>query len=234
MLRQTERFVRAERSDLQRLNWQFQVVNRAGRRRKVPYIIHRAIKKNKLGHILLDEPKVPLASQVRDVVHAASDQIVNGNDFVAPLQQQVHQMRAEKPRAASHHRRGLMVLGFAFLRVAHIKRQDPSRFLTRLLGSCPWGPLHLAPVPSKTTGIVRQRIFKSSHNDQLSIYSKSSRTQSVKSCTSLRPLTCQRQVSPGLTLRRRRCARSSNRLTSSTGRGRGPTRLISPRTTFTN
>ena len=85
MLRQTERLVCAERSDFQRLNWQFQVVDRAGWRRKVPDIIHRAIQKNKLGHILLDEPKAPVASQVRDVVHAASDEIVNDNDFVAPL-----------------------------------------------------------------------------------------------------------------------------------------------------
>ena len=45
----------------------------------------------------------------------------------------------------------------------------------------------------------------------------------------LRPLTCHKQVRPGFTLSRRRCARSSNRLTSSTGSGRGPTRLISPR-----
>src|SRR5438132_560469 len=62
---------------------------------------------------------------------------------------------------------------------------------------------YLAPVPSKTTGIVRKRILKSSHNDQLSMYSRSSRTQSRKSCTLLRPLTCHRHVSPGLTLRRR-------------------------------
>ena len=64
------------------------------------------------------------------------------------------------------------------------------------------------------------------------MYSRSRRTQSLKSVTLLRPLICQRQVKPGLTLKRRRCARSSNRRTSSTGSGRGPTRLISPRRTF--
>src|SRR5207249_5928430 len=36
-------------------------------------------------------------------------------------------------------------------------------------------------------------------------------------------------LKPGFTLRRRRCARSLKRFTSSTGNGRGPTRLISPR-----
>src|SRR5881394_142171 len=91
---------------------------------------------------------------------------------------------------------------------------------------------HLAPAPTKTTGTVRQRILQSSQSDQLSMYSRSRRTQSRKLVTLLRPLTCQRQVSPGFTERRRRCARSSKRCTSSTGRGRGPTRLISPSSTF--
>src|SRR5437762_2828252 len=133
MPRQTERFMCPERSNLQRLNWQFQVVNRAGWRREVPDIIHGAIEKNKLGHILLDEAKVPVPSQVRDVVHAASDEIVNRNNLMAPPQQQVHQMRAEKPRSAGHHRGGLLVPGFGFLRVAYIQRHDGSGFLTGVL-----------------------------------------------------------------------------------------------------
>src|SRR5438034_10938248 len=74
-----------------------------------------------------------------------------------------------------------------------------------------------APVPASTIGMVRQRILRSSQRDQLSIYSKSKRTHSLKSLTLLRPLTCQRHVSPGLTLKRRRWAGSSKRWTSSTG-----------------
>ena len=77
-------------------------------------------------------------------------------------------------------------------------------------------------MPASTAGKVRDRILKSSQIDQLSIYSRSSRTQSLKSETLLRPLICHRQVSPGLTLSRRRCAKSLNRLTSFTGSGRGP------------
>src|SRR5881628_1873197 len=93
---------------------------------------------------------------------------------------------------------------------------------------------YLAPAPVSTIGTVRQRILRSSHSDQLSMYSRSSRTQSRKSEILLRPLICQRQVKPGLTLSRRRWARSLKRLTSSTGKGRGPTRLISPRKTLKN
>ena len=37
---------------------------------------------------------------------------------------------------------------------------------------------YLAPVPFRTTGTVRERILMSSHSDQLSIYSRSSRTHS--------------------------------------------------------
>src|ERR1051325_6358577 len=121
MPRQAERLVGAKRSYLQRLDWQFQVVNRACWRRKVPDVIHRAIEKYKFGDILLNEPKVPVASQVRHVVHSARDEIVNGDDFMAPLQQQVHQMRAEKTRTAGHHRGGSLLPGSAFLRVAHNK-----------------------------------------------------------------------------------------------------------------
>src|ERR1041385_3583884 len=52
--------------------------------------------------------------------------------------------------------------------------------------------------------MVRQRILTSSQSDQLSMYSRSRRTQSRKSRTLFRPLTCQRQGRPGLTLRGRR------------------------------
>src|SRR6266704_2948973 len=57
---------------------------------------------------------------------------------------------------------------------------------------------HFAPVPARTTGTVRQRIFRSSQKDQLSIYSRSRRTQSRKSAPLLWPLVCHRQVWPGL------------------------------------
>src|SRR5258706_14545941 len=48
----------------------------------------------------------------------------------------------------------------------------------------------------------------------------------------LRPDTCQRQVNPGLTLKRRFCHDSSMRSASGTDNGRGPTMLISPRSTI--
>ena len=54
--------------------------------------------------------------------------------------------------------------------------------------------VYFAPHPKRTTGIVRSRIFTSIHSDQLSMYSRWSRTQSAKLLIRFRPCTCQRQV----------------------------------------
>src|ERR1700683_1815748 len=54
-------------------------------------------------------------------------------------------------------------------------------------GLMPGWENHLAPDPLRTIGIAPHKIFRWSHSDQLSIYSRSSRTQSLKSETSLRP-----------------------------------------------
>src|SRR5437773_10884872 len=61
-----------------------------------------------------------------------------------------------------------------------------------------------APDPFSTAGIVLIRILKSSHKDHLSIYCRSSCIHLSKEIE-LRPLTCHRQVRPGLTVKRRLC-----------------------------
>ena len=50
---------------------------------------------------------------------------------------------------------------------------------------------HRPPRPRSTAGTVASRIFRSSHSDQWSMYSRSSRTHSLKSSISFRPRTCQ-------------------------------------------
>src|SRR5262245_14639835 len=89
------------------------------------------------------------------------------------------------------------------------------------------------PVPHITTQAVRIRILKSSHSDQLSIYSRSILTHSSKLQILFLPLTCQRQVIPGLMLSFRLC-QNSYRSSSCRKAGRGPTRLISPLSTLHN
>src|SRR6185369_6868449 len=110
----------------------------------MPDIINWAIEKNELSHILLDEPKVPAPGQVRDVVHGARNEIVDGDDLVPSLEQQVHQMRAKKPRAAGHNGHRMPVAGFAFVRFTHIRRQGPAPFITTVLGPLPGATPYLA------------------------------------------------------------------------------------------
>ena len=74
------------------MNREFQIINRTGGRGEVPDVVHRAVQEDELGHILLDEFEIPVAGQVRDVVHAAGDEIINANDAVAAREQQVSEM----------------------------------------------------------------------------------------------------------------------------------------------
>ena len=73
----------------------------------MPDVIHRLVQEKKLGDVLQDEFEVRVAAQVRDVVHAAGDEIVNGDDPVAARQQQVGQVRAEKAGGAGDDGGGL-------------------------------------------------------------------------------------------------------------------------------
>ena len=63
-----------------------------------------------------------------------------------------------------------------------------------------------APRDSRTAGTVRKQIWMSCQSDQVSMYSRSSFIHWSKEMSD-RPLTCQVQVMPGFTLRRRRCQR---------------------------
>jgi len=96
----------AERADLQGLDRQFEIINRAGGRGEMPDIIHRAFEKNKFGHVLLDEFEIRVAAEVRDVVHAASDKIINADDLVAARNEQVGQVRAKEAGGAGDDGRG--------------------------------------------------------------------------------------------------------------------------------
>ena len=66
----------------------------------MPDEIHRSLEKNKLGDVLLDEFEIRIAAEMRDVVHAAGDKIINADDPVATRQQQVGEVRAEKAGGA--------------------------------------------------------------------------------------------------------------------------------------
>ena len=182
--REAERLVRAERADFQGLNRQLQIINRAGGRREMPDEIHRPFEKNKLGNVLLDELEIRIAAEVRDVVHAAGDKIVNADDLVAARNEEVGQVRAEKTGSAGDDGRGLFL--FQNVKWLNLRRGKVIETIQRFNHETMRGS-HFAPVVVKTAGMVRSRILTSSQSDQLSMYSRSSRTQSLKSEIWLRP-----------------------------------------------
>ena len=51
----------------------------------------------KFGHVVLDEAEALVADQVRDVVRRAGDEVVHADDRVALVEQEIAEMRAEKP-----------------------------------------------------------------------------------------------------------------------------------------
>src|SRR6185436_3440429 len=67
VLGQPQGLVRAERTDLERLDRKLQIVHGAGRRGEVPHVVDRPLQETELGDLLLDEPKARITGQVVDV-----------------------------------------------------------------------------------------------------------------------------------------------------------------------
>ena len=210
--------MRAQRADLERLDRELQVVNGAGGRREMKYVVHAAGQINVLRHVVMDELEVRVAGQVGDVVGIARKQIVDGDDAMAFGQKAVRKMRAEKARATGDDRDRGEEVGVMTLSDS----QNSCRRATKKRGQA----TYFAPKPVRTTGTVRARILRSSQSDQLSMYWRSSFIHWSKPMW-LRPLICQMQVRPGFIERRRRC-QGSYCWTSLGMGGRGPTRLMSP------
>ena len=103
MFGQAERLMGAQGANFEGLDRQFQVINRAGGRSEMPDVIHRPVKKNELGYVLLDEPEMGVAGQMVDVVFGAGDEVINAYDFVAAREQQIGQVGAEEAGGAGDH-----------------------------------------------------------------------------------------------------------------------------------
>ena len=98
--RQTQGFVRAQRPHLQRLNGQFEVVDRARGGSKVQHCVQRSIEVEILCHVLLDKAKALVSREVLNVPRAARNQVVHGDDLVSLAEEPVTQMRSEEPGTA--------------------------------------------------------------------------------------------------------------------------------------
>ena len=95
--------MRPERADLQRLDGKFQVVRRAGGRGEMQHGVHVAGDIDDAGHVLTGEAEARMREQVGDVRFGAGEEIIEAEDVPAPFEEQVAQMRAEKPCPAGYH-----------------------------------------------------------------------------------------------------------------------------------
>ena len=75
-----------ERADLQRLDRQLQVVDRAGRAGKVEHEVHFALDVDVARHVVADELELAV-TQVADVRQIAGPQVVDADDRVAAIEQ---------------------------------------------------------------------------------------------------------------------------------------------------
>src|SRR5258707_12602564 len=99
---QTQSLVSAEGAHLQSLDRQFQVINRAGRRSKMPNVIHRTAEEQKLGNILLHEFEVRVACQVRNIIDATCNKVVDGDHKVPAFKQEIDEVGSQETGAAGH------------------------------------------------------------------------------------------------------------------------------------
>ena len=92
---ESERLVRAQGADLERLNRQLQIVDRTCRAGPVEHVVHRSVEIEILGHVHLDERELAIG-QVGDVRDVASNEIVDADDGVAAIEKRFGEVRADE------------------------------------------------------------------------------------------------------------------------------------------
>ena len=86
----------------------------------MPDVIDWDIEKEEFGDVLFDELEIFVAAKMRDVVDAAGNEVVDGNDFVAACQKVITKVRAEKTGAAGDDRSWFT--GFGVLWFGHMSQ----------------------------------------------------------------------------------------------------------------
>src|SRR2546421_9559291 len=82
-LREAEGLMGTERSHLQRLDGQFQVVHRAGRAREVEHALEWPLHFDEVGHVVEDELEVRVALEMLEVGSVPRDEVVHPDHPVA-------------------------------------------------------------------------------------------------------------------------------------------------------
>src|SRR6266566_1497900 len=99
---ETQRLVGAEGADLQRLDRQLEIVDRAGGAREVQHAIERSFDFDVAGDVLVGEPEARMRGDVRQVRRIARDVIVHSQYVVPERQELVYEMRSEESGRARY------------------------------------------------------------------------------------------------------------------------------------
>ena len=90
--------MRAERADFQRRDRQFQIIDRAGRRREMKHVIDLLFREeNEIRDVVLNEAEILVAGEMANVRSVAGDEIVDGDDAMTFCQKPVGRCDPRKP-----------------------------------------------------------------------------------------------------------------------------------------
>jgi hypothetical protein len=103
VLRQSERIMGSQRSDLQCRNWMFEIVDGTCRRRKLEHKVHGARNKNEFRNVVPDKSKVRISSKMFDVVRRSGNEIINCDDAKPFAQQTIAEVRTQESRAPGNY-----------------------------------------------------------------------------------------------------------------------------------
>src|SRR5205809_7208315 len=95
-LREAEGLMGGERSHLQRLDGQFQVVDRDRGTREVEHALEWPLHLDEVGHVVQDQLEVRVALQMVEVRSVPGDEVVHPDHPVAQREQPVAEMRTEE------------------------------------------------------------------------------------------------------------------------------------------
>ena len=99
-LGKAEGVMRPQRTDLEGLDRELEIIDGAGGRCEMKDVVDAAGEVDELRDVMPNKLEVLVAGEMRDVVGIARDEVVDGNDVMAFGKEAVDEMRAEEAGAA--------------------------------------------------------------------------------------------------------------------------------------
>src|SRR5690349_19853346 len=93
--------MRSKCAYFQRLNREFEIVNRTSWRCKMEYRIQGAVDIDVVCGVMFDKTKILISREMSNVTGIPRNQVIHCNDGVSLCEEAITQMRAEKTRATS-------------------------------------------------------------------------------------------------------------------------------------